>query len=159
MAREVAMSDTPLFDACGVVGVGYEGLDVFQFIEKLKKDQVSLLVDIRKTPISRKPGLSKTRLSENLKAVGIEYKHASCLGNPKWNRPGFSGDPRELEEARSTYSKLMQNNEAKQWIEWIAEQAMTRTVALMCFEACEERCHRYVTIREVRDRIGKLATA
>ncbi len=139
------MSDTPLFDACGVVGVGYEGLDVFQFIEKLKKDQVSLLVDIRKTPISRKPGLSKTRLSENLKAVGIEYKHASCLGNPKWNRPGYSGDPRELEEARSTYSKLMQNNEAKQ--------------ALMCFEACEERCHRYVTIREVRDRIGKLATA
>lgn len=151
--------EIPLFETCGVVGVGYEGLDVFQFVEKLKRDQVSLLVDIRKTPISRKPGLSKTRLRENLSAAGIEYRHAPCLGNPKWNRPGFAGEPRELEAARSNYSELVRNDEADRWIGWIAEQATTRTVALMCFEACEERCHRYVTLREVRGRIGRLTAA
>lgn len=140
--------------ALGLLGVGYEGLDVVRFVERLQSHGVSLLVDIRKTPVSRKPGLSKTRLGESLRAAGIEYRHAPCLGNPKWNRPGFAGEPSEREAARSAYAALLRSNEADRWLRWIAEQAATRTVALMCVEADEERCHRYVALREVRRRTG-----
>ena len=43
---------------------------------------VTRLVDVRLTPISRKPGLSKTALGRELAAVGMVYEHRRELGNP-----------------------------------------------------------------------------
>ncbi|GAB3462789.1 hypothetical protein GCM10027570_49440 [Streptomonospora sediminis] len=148
--------NTPLFDTSGAIGVGYEGLDIDGFLDKLQHTQVSLLVDIRQTPISRKHGLSKTKLRENLASIGIEYDHAPILGNPKWNRPGFAGNATELETARETYSGLLLSGDAEDWIKRIADAASTRLVALMCFEANEKRCHRYVTLNAVRSRMSRL---
>ncbi|WP_150246129.1 DUF488 domain-containing protein [Nocardiopsis quinghaiensis] len=149
--------DTPIFDCNGVIGVGYEGLDANGFIEKVQAEQVSLLVDVRLNPISRKPGLSKTKLSANLKSISVDYLHAPALGNPKWNRSGFAGTVAELQDSRSTYSDMLVSPEAIEWIKRIAKEGADRTVALMCFEANEERCHRYVTLQAIRRQMSLLA--
>ncbi|MFE2500029.1 DUF488 family protein [Streptomyces scopuliridis] len=47
---------------------------------------MSLVADVRLTPISRKPGFSKTRLPHALDEAGITYTHLRALGNPKDNR-------------------------------------------------------------------------
>lgn len=50
---------------------------------------VDVLVDVRLTPLSRKPGLSKLRLSDALNAARVEYLHLPALGKPRENRGGF----------------------------------------------------------------------
>lgn len=52
-----------------VVSIGYEGKTVAQLLAQ----DVKVLVDVRLTPLSRKPGLSKTKLAEALRAAGIDY--------------------------------------------------------------------------------------
>ena len=42
-----------------------------------------MLVDVRDSPWSRKPGFSKSALERALLAAGIEYVHAGFAGNPK----------------------------------------------------------------------------
>ena len=80
----------------GVVGFGYEGADLEGFLGTLLARGVRTVVDVRLTPISRKPGFSKRRLAAALAELGIDYVHLPALGNPKWNRPGFSGSAAAL---------------------------------------------------------------
>ena len=66
--------------------IGYEGADLFDFLATLKHAEVSLLVDIRELPASRRKGFSKNALQENLESVGIQYIHLRDLGDPKEGR-------------------------------------------------------------------------
>ncbi|MBF6074268.1 DUF488 domain-containing protein [Nocardia beijingensis] len=87
-----------------LVSIGYEGKTVGDLVAQLVEQGVEVLVDVRLTPLSRKPGLSKTRLAESLAAVGIGYVHHRALGNPKSNREGFrAGEP----ESRARYHDLL----------------------------------------------------
>ena len=45
-----------------LIGVGYEGLTISEYIQVLRELQVTTLVDVRLNAISRKPGFAKTRL-------------------------------------------------------------------------------------------------
>ncbi|SEM69999.1 DUF488 domain-containing protein [Nonomuraea pusilla] len=72
-----------------------------------------LLVDVRLTPISRKRGFSKTALATALAAAGIACRHMRALGNPKWNRAGFSGSPAEPGTARGVYADRLLAAEAR----------------------------------------------
>lgn len=58
-AARTGVSSAPLFETHGVVGVGYEGSTIDGFLTKVKEEQVSLLVDVRLDPVSRKPGFSE----------------------------------------------------------------------------------------------------
>ena len=53
--------------------VGYEGKSIDGFISELKLNKINVLVDVRLTPLSRKPGFAKRRLSEELLKNKIEY--------------------------------------------------------------------------------------
>jgi uncharacterized protein (DUF488 family) len=137
----------------GIVGTGYEGLDLEQFVARLVEARIDVLADVRLTPISRKRGFSKTALGQAVSAAGIEYLHLRELGNPKANRPGFSGDERELSDARAGYANLLDNEAAEAALDQLAALAKQNRVAVMCFEANEERCHRHVVLSEVRRRL------
>lgn len=69
-----------------LLSVGYEGRDVEELIAELTSSDVSVLIDVRLTPLSRKPGMSKRKLAARLETEGISYVHAKALGNPKDNR-------------------------------------------------------------------------
>ncbi|WP_329258722.1 DUF488 domain-containing protein [Actinoallomurus sp. NBC_01490] len=139
-----------------LTGIGYEGLDIAAFVDQLERDEVSTVVDVRLTPISRKPGFSKRRLSDTLTAAGIEYLHAPALGNPKWNRAGFGGTDHERHAAREAFAAMLTSSDAEAWLTDIARLAAERHVALLCFEADQQRCHRDVVCEGVQARAAAL---
>ena len=141
-------------DSAGLVGVGYEGRTVEELIAQLHALGVSRLVDVRLTPLSRKPGLSKTALGHALAQAGIVYEHHRELGNPKNNRPGFATAGAARDDARAYYADLLRRPRAKRALEAVATAGRQERVAVLCFEADEARCHRHVVIEEVQRRLG-----
>ena len=145
MARLIESVDT--CNKGGLSTLGYEGLDVAVFLERLDQMQTELVVDVRLNPLSRKPGLSKTKLGEALAERGIGYKHFKSLGNPKQNRAAFAGD--QLIIARERFRSLLSTSEAQGALSEIALLARNQHVVLICFEKNEAQCHRAVVAEEL----------
>ena len=130
----------------GLLSIGYEQRSVDQLVEALKSHQVSVLVDVRLAPVSRKTGMSKRALAATLGDAGIEYVHEPGLGNPRDNRDGFrKGDP----EALSTYADHL-HEVGKPALQRVSDRAANTRVALLCFEREHKRCHRSIIIDAVR---------
>lgn len=122
-----------------LVSIGYEGRHAEEMIAYLVAEQVSVLIDVRLTPLSRKPGMSKRRLASALQAAGIDYVHLKQLGNPKDNRDGFrAGEHTAHERFRG---KLAGEEEVRA-IRHVSELLENDVVALLCFEHDHVRCHR-----------------
>lgn len=136
-----------------VVGVGYEGRELAEFVEELVANHIDRLVDVRLTPLSRKRGFSKTALCEALSAAGIAYEHRPQLGNPKENRRGFGGTEGELKAARDRFRRLLETPAAVQAVKEIAAAARRETIALLCFEADPRRCHRALVLEAVHEQV------
>ena len=135
-----------------MIGVGYEGLSVDQLVERLTEESVEVLVDIRLTPLSRKPGLSKRALSEALSAAGIRYVHDRRLGNPKDNRPAYADATSHTGiAARGSYREIISKGDGAEAVRELAALAERHTVAVLCFEADESHCHREQVIAAVAD--------
>jgi len=136
-----------------VVSVGYEGRGVEDLLASLQRHQVDVMVDVRLTPLSRKPGLSKTALAATLGTHGIRYLHLRALGNPKDNRAlPRSGD----RSSRDRFTALLRTGEGAQALRDVAELLQTQTVALLCFERHHEQCHRQLIVDELRRAIPAL---
>jgi uncharacterized protein (DUF488 family) len=147
------MRDLTIMGA-NVIGIGYEGLDLEALVSRLRLRGVAAVVDVRLNPISRKPGLSKTALRERLISEGIYYEHLRALGNPRDNREGFG----ELEgagarEAREKFGELLETAAAQTAIDRVLELSEAGTVALLCFEQDETRCHRELVLSALRRRL------
>ena len=85
---------TMLRPSCRIYSVGYEGTTAEELADRLARHGVSLLVDVRLQPWSRRPGFSKQPLSVTLAMAGIEYVHEPLFGNPHENRDAYrQGDP------------------------------------------------------------------
>ncbi len=124
----------------GLVSVGYEGRSIDDLVGSLRDAEVSLVADVRLTPISRKPGLSKTRLAERLAGEGIGYVHLRALGNPKENRAGFADE--RIDEALARFCSIMDGDQARSQLKTLAQSAAKQRVAVLCFERESTRCHR-----------------
>lgn len=124
-----------------VFSVGYEGRDAAALVQVLVDAHVDVLVDVRLTPISRKPGLSKTRLGELLAAADIRYLHERALGNPKDNRHAFRGP--DVDEGRRRFAAKLSNGSHGALNE-LVELARDSRVAVLCVERDPHRCHRSV---------------
>ncbi|BBX00026.1 hypothetical protein BST36_23655 [Mycolicibacterium moriokaense] len=129
-----------------LVSIGYEGKSVGDLVVQLLEQGVRVLVDVRLTPLSRKPGLSKTKLSEALAAVGIGYVHHRALGNPKDNRAGFrAGEP----ESRARYRDVLETAAATDALAHVSELLDGGVVALLCFEQDHAECHRDIVVSQL----------
>ncbi len=122
--------------------IGYEGLTIEEYINKLIENDVRMLVDVRKNPLSRKYGFSKNKLSELLSRVGIEYLHIPELGIVSEKRSSLA--------TRADYKKLFDEYERTVLVD--QQPALTRLyetyvdrkrVAITCFEECHTMCHRH----------------
>jgi uncharacterized protein (DUF488 family) len=131
-----------------IYSVGYEGFELAGFVESLVSARVSLVVDVRLTPLSRKRGFSGKSLSAKLGEVGIAYRHEVDLGNPPENRDAFRhGDP---EQGRQRMRRLLSNG-AGPALERLVEDASRRRVAVLCVERSRLRCHRQVITDMVQE--------
>ncbi len=128
--------------------IGYEKLDQKQFMAHLSYHGVDLVADIRKLPVSRKKGFSKTALGETLNHKGIDYINYQALGAPKELRD-------ELYKS-GNYGRFFQKYEnnisdkADHLADILSLINSGRKVALLCFERNPQICHRKVVAEEIR---------
>ena len=134
-------------------GIGYQAQSIDAFICGLLSSGTQTLVDVRLNPISRKRGFSKRLLAASLAEAGIGYWHVPELGNPRWNRSGFGGPLAEVLEARARFAGMIGGGTASARLDEIAAAARDEVMAVMCFEADERACHRYVVLQELRRRL------
>jgi uncharacterized protein (DUF488 family) len=128
--------------------VGYEGLSLPEFLDRLAQAGVSRLVDVRELPLSRRRGFSKTKLAEALGELGIEYVHARPLGNPKPNRERYwAGD---VEGGAEVYRRHLHNGSYPALVE-LADDLDDEPTCLMCFERDHHHCHRAVIVESLAD--------
>lgn len=130
--------------------IGYEGLSKREFVEHLKKHGISILVDIREIPLSRKKGFSKSSLGEGLRKRGIEYLHIKQLGSPSEIRHRLKED-KNYTAFFENYSDYLMNN-AVDYLRGLYEIAMHKRTCIMCFERDHNLCHRSI----VADKLKKV---
>jgi uncharacterized protein (DUF488 family) len=124
-------------------------------IDTLRRLHVSTVVDVRMHAISRKPGLSKTALSLHLAKADIGYVHLPALGNPKDNRTDYRLG---LPAARRRFRHRLKNPTAQAALKEAAELASQGVVALLCFEARHDTCHRACVADALRRRLPEAST-
>ena len=123
--------------------IGYEGQSIESYLNRLLSHDVAVLCDVRKNPMSRKFGFSKSSLSRFLRQVGIRYIHIPTLGIESAHRRNI-----ETQEARSALfneyevrTLKQRNNELNLLMSLMRDH---RRLALTCFEADHTTCHRHV---------------
>jgi uncharacterized protein (DUF488 family) len=131
----------------GLISIGYQGREADGLVQTLVDHRVDVLVDVRLTARSRKPGMSKRGLTERLGAAGIRYLHLPALGNPPENREPFRrGD---IAAATARFRAQLAGAESEAALTTLLDLARSQRVAVLCFEREHERCHRQVVIAEV----------
>ena len=121
--------------------IGYEGQSLEQFLNKLIGQSVTVLCDVRRNAVSMKYGFSKRQLHRACNAIGIGYIHIPELGIVSHKRRHLES-PADYDALFSDYVKttLMESKDALYSIIQLVHDS--QRVALTCFEADVERCHR-----------------
>lgn len=134
-----------------VFTIGYEGLDIDDFMSRLSEYGIETVVDIRELPLSRKPGFSKKALADVLNLSGLEYVHMVELGCPRPVRDSYRADG---DWKRYTTGFLKYLNTQKDAIAELAELVQSSTCALLCYEADFNFCHRSMVADAVNKNCG-----
>ena len=151
MRMKTRRSRTPLT----IFTIGHSTRPIEEFIELLRANGVTQLVDIRTIPKSRhNPQFNTDALAASLRAARIRYLHLKALGglrhakadsvNLGWRNASFRG-----------FADYMQTDEFAAALDRVIQLAEERPTALMCAEAVPWRCHRSLvadalTIRKIR---------
>lgn len=121
--------------------IGYEGLAIGDFVDHLKAHGIAQLIDVRRNPISRKTGFSKSALGARLEKEGLIYRHLSDLGSPNSIRDDLRNGG-SLDSFFDQYAKYLDSQ--TQVFDELRGLVMVRPSALMCFEKDYRECHRKV---------------
>lgn len=131
--------------------IGYEGRSLENYLNALIKNNIKVLVDVRKNPVSMKPGFSKHQLENYCRKLDIEYRH--------FPEVGIVPELRRNLRSQKDYDKLFEA-----YRRYILPAAVTAQqeilkilqcygrLALTCFEADLDRCHR----KSLAEAISKL---
>jgi len=121
--------------------LGYEGITFEQYINKLIQNDVRLLCDVRKNPLSRKFGFSKGTLSRVLPKLGIQYVHIPGLGIQSEKRKNLDSQD-DYARLFKKYAKTLpdRNDSLNKVLELLNEH---KRIALTCFEKHHHSCHRH----------------
>ncbi|MEI6852742.1 MAG: DUF488 domain-containing protein [Bacteroidota bacterium] len=121
--------------------IGYEGISLEEYLNKLIQNDIKVLCDVRKNPLSMKYGFSKSQLQNACEGVNIKYFHFPDVGIPT--------DQRTILNNQSDYDNLFvkyRNDilpEANQSLNKLLSLLLeNKRIALTCFEANIHQCHR-----------------
>ena len=123
--------------------LGYEKRSFDEYLALLKEAEIDVVIDVRETPWSRKPGFTKARMTALLGQAGIKYVHAGFAGNPRALRKTATDHADALAKYREHFTAspdVLDELEALVTL----HQAAGKRVALTCFERHPDDCHRAV---------------
>ena len=122
--------------------IGHSTRSGSEFNQILRAHEISILVDVRTFPGSRRyPQFNKVALSQALAAVGIDYLHLPPLGGRRRPKPDSTNTAWKNPSFRA-YADHMESSEFKQGIKELLEVSASKRTAIMCAEALWWRCHR-----------------
>ncbi len=131
--------------------VGYEGRSLEHYLNILIRNGINLLVDVRNNPVSMKPGFSKRQLERICKLVDIEYRHFPEVGIAPELRKGLRAQD-DYDDLFAAYRRTILPTTLPTQREILHLLQQYRRIALTCFEAESQRCHR----RHLAEAISKL---
>jgi uncharacterized protein (DUF488 family) len=136
-----------------IMTIGYEGLKPGKFIDLLCRCGVDRIIDVRELATSRRPGFSKTALSNSLERAGIGYTHVPELGCPRRIRHEYRADQ---DWARYTKRFSSYLSTCDDTLLALSELAKTERCCLLCFEEDFNFCHRRFVAERLADFIEAL---
>ena len=141
-----------------LASIGYEGRSFENYLNALIRNGIEVLCDVRKNPISRKYGFSRSTLAKACESVGIEYRHFPELGIPSYERTDLKTQS-DYDELFARYEKtvLIKAEDSVDAISRLVSDGSC--VALTCFEANPAQCHRTRVLREITSRTNIVAEA
>jgi uncharacterized protein (DUF488 family) len=134
--------------------IGYERLLPPELVNELREARIERVIDVRFRPQSRRPGMSKTRLSELLGDHGIAYEHRRALGTPADLRHLFHKG--QIAEAAAAYRSHVEATAPDALDGLAAELEHGPSTALLCLEAEPAGCHRRVVTDALQERVPDL---
>ena len=121
--------------------IGYEGISLEAYLNKLIKNNIKVLVDVRNNPLSQKFGFSKSQLIRYCESLKIEYMHFPDVG--------IESEYRQELKDQHDYDNLFANYKKKTLPKTTSTQEKIldllkskKRIALTCFEANICQCHR-----------------
>ena len=133
--QKIQTNETILFT------IGYEGVSLENYLNKLVKNDVKLLVDVRKNSLSMKFGFSKSLLKKYCESLHINYIHIPEVG--------INSDQRQELHSQKDYDELFEKYKKTTLVETNSYQKTIidllkkhSRIALTCFEADVCQCHR-----------------
>jgi uncharacterized protein (DUF488 family) len=121
--------------------IGYEGISLEAYLNRLVKNGVRLLVDVRNNPLSMKFGFSKNQIKRYCDSLNIAYVHIPEVG--------IMSDQRQELNTQADYDVLFKKYRKETLTKTVSSQEYIvsllqqyRKIALTCFEANICQCHR-----------------
>src|ERR1019366_6383243 len=153
-SRKRIMAGRPAKAKSGLVTLGYEGRSLEAYLNLLLQNSVTLLCDVRRNPLSRKYGFSKSTLSKACEGVGIRYEHLPVLGISSEERRDLNTqadyDARFVSYERDSLPQ--QGAALAKMSGWVKEG---QRVALTCYEAQPCQCHRHCEAEALEREFGQ----
>jgi len=121
--------------------IGYQGISLEAYLNKLIKNNIKVLCDVRKNALSMKYGFSKSQLKNACNGVGIEYIHIPEVGIDSEQRRELKTQT-DYDVLFEEYKNLNLKKSIDSQTEILKLLKMNRRIALTCFEADICQCHR-----------------
>lgn len=121
--------------------IGYEGISLEEYLTRLIKNDVKILVDVRNNPLSMKFGFSKRQLKKYCASIGIKYIHFPEVGiQPEYRQE--LNTQNDYDKLFSVYCKqnLTKTKSTQEKILTLLKEH--KRIALTCFESDICQCHR-----------------
>jgi uncharacterized protein (DUF488 family) len=125
--------------------IGHSRHEIQEFIQILKRHEISALVDVRTYRSSKMaPQFNESALKNSLSGEGINYL---ARGDELGGRP--SEDNMYDSDGRVLYNKLADSDLFKSGIQRLLNGITEYRIALMCSEGKPDGCHRHLLIGRV----------
>lgn len=130
--------------------IGYEGSSAEDFVATLQAAKVTLLLDVREIPVSRRKGFSKKALTQLVEDAGIAYRHERDLGSPKPIRAQLHSDG----DYKTYFKSFTKYLESQQPLLKKLASELNGNIVLVCYERDPATCHRSVVARQLESLTG-----
>jgi uncharacterized protein (DUF488 family) len=134
-------NNRPKNDETILFTIGYEGISLEEYLNRLIKNDVKVLVDVRNNPLSMKYGFSKSQLQRFCENLNIKYVH--------FPEVGIQSAQRQTLNTQSDYDRLFLAYRNENLTQTTSSQLTIlnllkdhNRIALTCFEANICQCHR-----------------
>jgi uncharacterized protein (DUF488 family) len=131
--------------------IGHANHEMAAFIDLLRQNGISLVMDVRSQPYSRWASqFNRELLAHDLEAASIAYRF---VGDALGGRPT---DPALYDpgQDRPDYARVAQSPAYQAGIDHLLDLARAGNLVVMCSEGDHRRCHRHLLITQTLVRRG-----